>query len=84
MSTLTENRAKKLRKAMRERRRKLTQEHYRILDWLMCISDNIVLGNDDEATEFIKQLTGYIEKLAFLMGERKQKHMERLAAQKTA
>ena len=59
MSTLTGNRAKVRKIAVQERRRKLSQEHYRIIDWLACIDDNIVLGNDDEATDFIKKLTGY-------------------------
>lgn len=84
MSILTENRAKMRKKTVRERRRKLAQEHYRILDWLMCIDDNIVLGDDDEATDFIKKLTGYTERLAILLGERQQKHQERLSREKEA
>lgn len=77
MSTLTENRAKMRRKAVRERRRKLAQEHYKILDWLRCIDDNIVLGDDDEATDFIKKLTGYTERLAILLGERQQRRLNK-------
>lgn len=83
-TTLTENRAKVRKIAVRERRRKLSQEHYRIIDWLACIDDNIVLGNDGEATDFIKELTGYIERLAILLGERQQKHQERLTREKEA
>lgn len=77
MSTLTENRAKVRKKAVRERRRKLSQEHYRIIDWLACIDDNIVLGDDDEATDFIKKLTGYTERLAILLGERQQRRLNK-------
>lgn len=82
MSSLTENCAKKRKKAVRERRRKLTQEHYRILDWLMCIDDNIVLGDDDEATDFIKKLTGYTERLAILLGERQQRRLSKRRSNK--
>lgn len=82
MKVLTENRAKERKKAIRERRRKLTQEHYRILDWLMCIDDNIVPGDEAEATDFINKLTSYNERLAILVGERQQKHKERLARER--
>ena len=77
MSSLTENRAKNRKKAVRERRRKLTQKHYDLLDWLMCIEDNIVLGNDDEATDFIKKLTAYSERLAILLGERQLRRLNK-------
>lgn len=77
MSSLTENRAKNRKKAVRERRRKLTQEHYRIIEWLACIDDNIVLGNDDEATDFIKKLTAYSERLAILLGERQLRRLNK-------
>ena len=77
MSTLSKNREKNRKKAVRERRRKLTQKHYDLLDWLMCIEDNIVLGNDDEAIDFIKELTGYTEKLALMLGERQQRRLTR-------
>ena len=77
MSTLSKNRAKNRKKAVRERRRKLTQEHYRIIEWLACIDDNIVLGNDDEATDFIKKLTAYSERLAILLGERQLRRLNK-------
>ena len=80
MSVLTECREKRRKNDVRARRRKLTQVHYDILDWLMCIDDNIVLGNDEEATEFIKQLNAYTEKLAILLGERQ---LRRLSKSKT-
>lgn len=80
MSILTECRGKRRRKDVRARRRKLTQVHYDIIDWMMCIDDNIVLGNDEEATEFIKQLNAYTEKLAILLGERQ---LRRLSKSKT-
>ena len=69
MSSLTENRAKNRKKAVRERRRKLTQEHYRIIEWLAC--------NDDEATDFIKELTAYSERLAILLGERQLRRLNK-------
>ena len=72
---MTLNRAAARKKAVRARRRRLEQEHYNLLDWLMCIEDNIVLGNDDEATDIIKKLSGYAEKLAVLVGERQQKQI---------
>ena len=75
MSSL--NRAKTLNKKIRERRRKLTQQHYQIIDWLMCIDDNIVLGNDEETTEFIKLLNSYIERLAILLWERQQRRLSK-------
>ena len=81
---MTLNRAAARKKAVRARRRRLEQEHYNLLDWLMCVEDNIVLGNDDEATDIIKKLSGYAEKLAVLVGERRQKHIERLAREKDA
>lgn len=77
MSTLTEDRAKVRKKAVRERRRKLTHEHYRIIEWLACIDDNIVLGSDDEATDIIKKLTGYSERLAILLGERQRRRLSK-------
>ena len=80
MSILTECRDKRRRKDVRARRRKLTQAHKDILDWLMCIEDNIVLGDDEEATDFIKQLNAYTEKLAILLGERQ---LRRLSKSKT-
>jgi hypothetical protein len=82
MSTLTEDREKKRKKAVRERRRKLTQEHLKIIDWLACIDDNIVLGNDDEATDFIKILTGYTERLVILLGERQQRRLNKRRTKK--
>ena len=81
---MTLNRAAARKKAVRARRRHLEQEHYNLLDWLMCVEDNIVLGNDDEATDIINKLSGYAEKLAVLVGERQQKHKERLAREKEA
>ena len=75
MSSL--NRAKTLKKRIRERRRKLTEQHYHIIDWLMCIDDNIVLGDDAETTEFIKLLNSYTERLAILLGERQQRRLSK-------
>ena len=72
------NRAATRKKAVRARRRRLLQEHYDILEWLMCLEDNIVLGNDDEAGDFIKKLSGYTEKLALLVGERQQRRLSKI------
>ena len=80
MSVLTERREKVRKGAIRQRRRKLNQEHQRVLDWLDGIDDNYIFGDDNEATEFIKQLTGYAERLAILVGERQ---MRRLSKRKT-
>ena len=77
MSVLTENRAKIRKKAIRQRRHALTEEHYKIIDWLQCIDNNIVLGNDDEATDFINRLTGYTERLAILLGEGQQRRLSK-------
>ena len=47
-----------------------TQQHYQIIDWLMCIDYNIVLGDDAETTRFIKLLNSYTERQAILLRER--------------
>ena len=70
-------RAEKREKEIKARRLKLTQMHYDIFDWLMCIEDNIVLGNDEEAKDFIKQLNAYTEKLAILLAERQQRRLSK-------
>ena len=75
MSVLTEQREKIRKGAIRQRRRKLNQEHQRVIDWLDGIADNYVYGDDDEAADFIKQLTSYIERLAILVGERQQRRL---------
>lgn len=77
MSVLTERREKIRRGAIKQRRRKLNQEHQRVLDWLDGIDYNYVYGDDDEATDFIKQLTCYAERLAILVGERQMRRLSK-------
>ena len=79
MKTLSEEIAesKRRQKEIRQRRKELNQKHNQFLDWLIGIDDNFVFGNDVEATEFIKTLNGYAEKLAALLKYRQQRILDK-------
>ena len=79
MKTLLEEiaEAKQRKKAIRQRRKELSQRYEIVLNWLIGIDDNFVFGNDNEATEFINMLNSYSEKLAILVKDRQQRRLNR-------